>query len=188
MLKESSMLKVHYFRSLPNLVTLTLILFGTAILIGVGFIVLFDLIFWNKDVGMIFFGSRIGEPITLGIGILLIHYLLVGIIFFGVGIGLFFKNRNSAKLSQKVNNYQNQRFMKKSVKNINKQKINPIKKNEKTKKIIREEKIIYGCDHHFGYLSTRPKNSEIPQECIICSRLGSCMVATVYLKKNKQSN
>ena len=113
MLKDSSLLKVHYLRSLPNIITLTLVLFGIAILVGVGFIALFDLIYWNKDVGMIFFGSRIGEPITLGIGILLIHYLLVGITFFGVGIGLFFKNRNSAKLSQKVNNYQNQRFMKK---------------------------------------------------------------------------
>jgi hypothetical protein len=47
----------------------------------------------------------------------------------------------------------------------------------------REERFFSGCLHHFGYLSSRPKDSPIPQECIICQRLGDCMVATVYVKK-----
>jgi len=47
----------------------------------------------------------------------------------------------------------------------------------------REERFFSGCLHHFGYLSSRPKDSPIPQECIICQRLGDCMVATFYVNK-----
>jgi len=49
-----------------------------------------------------------------------------------------------------------------------------------------EEKIFSGCLHHFGYLASRPKNASIPQECILCQRLGDCMVATVFVNKEKR--
>jgi hypothetical protein len=47
-----------------------------------------------------------------------------------------------------------------------------------------EEKMVFrGCHYYFGYLSSRPDDSDVPQECMICPRLGDCMVATVYVKK-----
>jgi hypothetical protein len=46
-----------------------------------------------------------------------------------------------------------------------------------------EDTFFSGCQHNFGYLASRPKDSDIPPECIICQRLGDCMVASVYIKK-----
>ena len=63
------------------------------------------------------------------------------------------------------------------------QKMKDTEKINKIKNSSKEEKVDTECVHYFGYLSKRSKNSPIPHECIICSRLGSCMVATVYLKK-----
>jgi hypothetical protein len=62
-------------------------------------------------------------------------------------------------------------------------RVNNSSKANGTNGIPNEERFFSGCIHHFGYLSSRPKDYPIPQECIICQRLGDCMVATVYVKK-----
>jgi len=31
------------------------------------------------------------------------------------------------------------------------------------------------CQHHFGYLKNRPKNTPIPDECLTCDRMIECL-------------
>ncbi len=33
-----------------------------------------------------------------------------------------------------------------------------------------------GCPHHFGYLSKRPKDIPIPEECLTCRKMVQCML------------
>jgi hypothetical protein len=35
------------------------------------------------------------------------------------------------------------------------------------------------CTHHFGYLSQRPKNEKIPDECVMCEQIVKCMLKGV---------
>jgi len=36
--------------------------------------------------------------------------------------------------------------------------------------------VVSNCSHEFGYLSSRPKDSAIPDECLICPKILHCMV------------
>ena len=45
-----------------------------------------DIAVWNKDLGLIFFGSRVGEPIDLGIGMRVVYYFFIGFTFLSVGL------------------------------------------------------------------------------------------------------
>jgi hypothetical protein len=38
-----------------------------------------------------------------------------------------------------------------------------------------EEKSVPECRHHFGFLSTLPKRSKTPKECLQCCRMTECM-------------
>lgn len=57
------------------------VILGAATLIWVGYLAWYDITVWGKDIFLIFFGSRVGEAISLGIGMRLIAYLLIGIEF-----------------------------------------------------------------------------------------------------------
>lgn len=35
---------------------------------------------------------------------------------------------------------------------------------------------VSNCSHEFGYLRSRPKDSAIPDECLICPKILQCMV------------
>ena len=35
------------------------------------------------------------------------------------------------------------------------------------------------CSLHFGYLSERPKNENIPDECVVCENIVKCMLKAV---------
>ena len=65
-----------------------LIALGSIILVWVACLTWYDITIWGKDVAIIFFGSRTGEVISLGIGMQLIHYLLIGIALQLSGLGL----------------------------------------------------------------------------------------------------
>jgi hypothetical protein len=166
-----------------NLIVLSLV--GSAVLelVWVGWLIWNDITVWNKDIGTIFFGSRTGEAISLEIGMTVFHYFSIGLLLFTTGLFLFIKKRIFAGKPQK------ELLMKSKRTNLEQQNINVNKDSEVKSPIkeenaaLREERIFSGCLHHFGYLSRRPKDSPIPQECIICQRLGDCMVATVYVKK-----
>jgi len=152
---ESVRVELHLGRRLLNLSGLFLAAFGLIILAWVGWLTWYDMTTWGKDVAHIFFGSRTGEAIGLGIGMKVIYYFSIGLALFLLGLFTFLRRRIKEEPVVKP----------------------PMKKNVQAL----EEKIFSGCLHHFGYLADRPKNAPIPQECILCQRLGDCMVATVFI-------
>ena len=119
-----------------------------------------------------------------------INYLLVGISLLIAGVVVFLRNRILSSTPEQV-------IEKQVIKVKNRETAAPIKEQvpvavkapiKVENAIAQEERIFSGCLHHFGYLSSRPRDSPIPQECIICQRLGDCMVATVYVKKANLQN
>ena len=64
------------------------------ILLSLGLVIVFwvfqlvwkDIVVWNKDLGLIFFGSRVGEAISLGVGVSVVHYFFLGLTFLLVGL------------------------------------------------------------------------------------------------------
>ena len=167
----------------PHLVFLSLVGSAALVLAWVGGLTWIDITVWNKDIGAIFFGSRTGEAISLGIGMTVIHYFSIGMLLLAAGVVLFLRKRIFTAEPQQA------LLMRSQKTSLNQQNSNVNGKSEVKSSVneenaaAREERFFSGCLHHFGYLSSRPKDSPIPQECIICQRLGDCMVATVYVKK-----
>ncbi|PVX23862.1 MAG: hypothetical protein CW691_09495 [Candidatus Bathyarchaeum sp.] len=177
---ESLMSKFEFLRSMPNLIIFALFVSAAIVLAWVGQLALTDMSVWNKDLGSILFGSRTGESISLGIGMALIHYVLIGVSLFAAGVVLFLRNRILAvELPQDILMKSQKVKAKNQTKSVKTGKYATKEENAAAS----EDRFFSGCLHHFGYLSSRPKDSPIPQECIICQRLGDCMVATVYVKK-----
>jgi uncharacterized protein YuzE len=81
-------------RLLPNLVGLLLTVTGLLILAQVAWITWYDITVWSKDIVRIFLGSRTGETISLGIGMKIIHYFILGLAFFLSGILAYLRNRS----------------------------------------------------------------------------------------------
>jgi len=82
-------------RLLSNLASLLLTAFGSIILAWIGWLTWSDITVWGKDVALIFFGSRTGETISLGIGMKVIHYLLIGVALLLSGLLTFLRRRRS---------------------------------------------------------------------------------------------
>jgi len=80
---------------LSNLASLFLTAFGSTILAWVGWSTWYDITVWGKDIALIFFGSRTGEAISLGIGMKLIHYFLIGLALLLSGLLTFLRRRRS---------------------------------------------------------------------------------------------
>lgn len=78
---------------LPNLTILFLTLLGSALLIPVALVVYFDAITWGKPILQILMESRTGEDVGLGIGMNLIHYLIIGLSSLLSGLLVFFRKR-----------------------------------------------------------------------------------------------
>jgi len=179
MLNEKLPGKLQPSRLLPNLACILLIVFGATTLAWVSWLTWYDITVWSKDVTSILFSSRTGEYMfpTLGIDMRVIHYFLIGLTLLLSGALASLRvrsktskpNRNNPLTIQPQNDKREEPMAKTLV------------KKEKAKAL--EEKIFSGCLHEFGYLASRPKNTPIPNECIICQRLGDCMVATVITKE-----
>jgi hypothetical protein len=187
MQEESEISQFSFLYSIPNIIILGLFISAIFTIIWVAQIAWNDIVVWNKDIETIFFGSRTGENISLGIGMQLIHYLFVGISLLGVGFIFLLRNKISVTSSQQKNPIKTQKIeIKNPIKISNNiTESNLIESNNDKNDLVTEERFFSGCLHHFGYLSSRPKDSPIPPECIICQRLGDCMVATVYVKKGQ---
>lgn len=183
MLKKLQFSRFGLANILPHVIVLSFVGCAAAILAWVGWLTWLDITNWGKDLGTIFFGSRTGEAISLGVGMTVLHYFLIGILFLSLGVILFIRNRIAAKRMEQdmwIN-------VPKMEQNQNVSKAPTINSNGKEKNsAAREEVFFSGCLHHFGYLSSRPKESPIPHECILCQRLGDCMVATIYVKKENE--
>jgi hypothetical protein len=182
--KESRFSKMGFARLLPKIIVLSLVASAALILTWIGWLTWTDMTQWGKDLGSIFFGSRAGEAISLGIGMTIIHYFLISMSLLAAGVVLFLRNRILATKQQHAMQTKQQRM---NTKHQSKNEASTVKSSVKEENAAaREERFFSGCLHHFGYLSSRPKDSPIPQECILCQRLGDCMVATVYVKKIKE--
>ena len=183
MSEESQTSKFEFLRSIPNLIILALLISAAVVLAWVGIQTLTETSLWNRDIGAIFFGDRTGEAISLGIGMTVFHYFLIGVSLLAAGLVIFVKIRFFTGEPQldmpqaTVMKNEKTKMAQKTTKQQTKMKM-----KEETA-AAQEERFFSGCLHHFGYLSSRPKDSPIPQECILCQRLGDCMVATVYVKK-----
>jgi hypothetical protein len=172
--------KFDFVRDVRLIIIFTLFSSGAWVLGWVSWLTWNDISVWSKDIGSIFFGSRTNEAISLGIGMTIIHYFLIGMSLLAAGVVLFMRNRILATKPQQAMMMKPQKVNVNQSKNVNSVVKSSVKEENAA---AREERFFSGCLHHFGYLSRRPKDSPIPQECIICQRLGDCMVATVYVNK-----
>jgi hypothetical protein len=68
------------------LASLFITVLGSLILGFVGWVTWHDITTWGKDLGLIFFGSRTREAISLGIDLRLIHYFLIGSALLLIGL------------------------------------------------------------------------------------------------------
>jgi hypothetical protein len=180
MLKKLQLSNPNFGHLIPKIMVLILSISGILILIWIGYLTWNDISYWQKGLDTILFGSRTGENIGLGIGMLVVHYYLIGISLFISGLILNFKNR-IPKIGMKNPIQRNPQKMVHEKRNGKSSPLVELKTKESG--VIAEERFFSGCLNYFGYLSSRPKDSPIPQECIICQRLGDCMVATVYAEK-----
>jgi hypothetical protein len=76
--EAAEVIKLHPSR-LSNVAGLFLIALGSTILVWVGWLTWYDITTWSKDLILIFFGSRTGETMSLGIGMRVIYYFLIGL-------------------------------------------------------------------------------------------------------------
>ena len=95
MLKKSDTSKISFF-SLSNIGFLMLFFVSFGFLLMVGYVTVVDVVYWQKDLGFIFFGPRLGEALNLGVGMILFYYLLIGLVLFCLGFVLFYKKRSYA--------------------------------------------------------------------------------------------
>jgi len=127
-----------------NRVSLIPIALGSIILVSIGYLTWYDMTMWGKDIALIFFGSRTGEAISLGIGIRVIHYFLIGSTLLILGFATSLRRRSKA-----IELYLGE--------------ITPEK-----------EKGPSECPYHFGYLKKFDRNIPIPKGCLKCNRMQEC--------------
>ena len=85
--------KIGLNRFMPHIIELSLIGAGVLVMAWVGSLTWTDMAQWGKDIGDIFFGSRTGEAISLGVGMTVFNYFLIGLALIGTGTLLFLRNR-----------------------------------------------------------------------------------------------
>jgi len=91
---ESMRAKLNLSHLLPNVAGLFLAASGSIILAWVGWLTWYDMTSWGKDISLIFFESRTGEAISLGIGMRVIHYFLISLALLLSGLLTFLRRRN----------------------------------------------------------------------------------------------
>ena len=84
--------RIHTVYSLSNIFSFFSGITGSIILAWTGFIIWNDITVWNKNITLILFGSRSGEVISLGIGMRLIFYLILGLALY-IPIFVFLRKR-----------------------------------------------------------------------------------------------
>ena len=78
-----------------KLLVIIFLILGLATFVWVFQLIWKDIVVWNKDLGLIFFGSRVGESLSLGIGIKLIHYFFGGLTFLLIGLVILVHNSHA---------------------------------------------------------------------------------------------
>jgi hypothetical protein len=80
---------------LTKLISPIFALLGSIILVWVSLLVFQDITVWGKSISTIFFGSRTGEFISLGIDMKIIHYLILGIGLLFASFIIFSRSKRS---------------------------------------------------------------------------------------------
>lgn len=86
--------------SLLNRASLLLIAIGSVILIYLGWLTWYDTTTWGKNLFRIFFGSRTGESLDLGIGMRVVYYFVIGLALLLSGVITFAQRRQSRSDAQ----------------------------------------------------------------------------------------
>ncbi len=79
---------------LPYSFNFFLITSGLIIMVWIGWLIWYDVTWWSKDIFLIFFGSRTGEAISLGIGMKIFDYFLLGLILPLSGLVIYSRRRS----------------------------------------------------------------------------------------------
>ena len=118
---------------------------GLTILAWICCFAIYETAMLDKDIILIFFGSRIGEAISLGIGIKIIHYFIIGTALFLSGSLTFLSRRSKAF------------------------------KPHPTANAPQKEKVPSKCSYNFGYLRQLVlNNTPVPNQCLRCPRILEC--------------
>lgn len=84
---------VNFHFGFFSLTSLFLIFLGVILLAWVVWITWYDITTWNKNLTLIFFGSRKGEFMSLGIGMILIYYFIMSLALVFSGSTIFLLKR-----------------------------------------------------------------------------------------------
>ncbi len=135
--------KVHVKRG--KLAGSFLIASGLIILAWICCFTIQEMTIGGKDIALIFFGSRTGEAVSLGIGMRIIHYFVIATALFFSGLLTFLQRRSKAI------------------------ELRP------SATIPEKEKDPSKCPYNFGYLKKLAQNNtSIPEECLRCFRMVEC--------------
>ena len=178
-LQERGSAVISQRRSLWSLVGFFLIAFGSITLVWVGHLTWHDITVWGKDIPLIFFGSRTGENISLGIGMKVIHYFLIGLALLLPGFAVFLRRRLRKcphHFGYLANHPKKESIPKKCFicPYARACADQPQKQKPLDKPTAKKEKDTSKCSHHFGYLRSLPNNQAVPQECTTCQKLVEC--------------
>jgi len=91
---ESMRAKLDLSHPLTNTADLFLAASGSIILAWVCWLTWYDMTSLGKDIAIIFFGSRTGEAISLGIGMKVVYYFLIGLALLLSGLLTFLRRRS----------------------------------------------------------------------------------------------
>lgn len=145
--------------------------FGTSVISSVWFLywICYDVLVWNKALTQARPENYVGLIVSIALAILVTQLGKLGIL-----------EKLALPLEQNVNkkgtNCQQtlEREQMKSIEHI--QQIQPAK--EETTQIASGGFIPSGCKFFLGYLHTRPKSVEIPDECLECEHVVDCLSPT----------
>lgn len=175
--------KPRHSRLRANLPSLFLSALGSIILTMVAYIIWNDMTRWSKDISLILFGSRTGEQISLGIGMKVIYYFLIGMSLLLLGLITLRKKTYAAKTDSDLRpaytpavlDAQRQKQNDGSPTPAQKKTSDVIERSDRLLDTRQEQRDSSTCSPGFGYLSKRAKGTPVPKECLTCRKLPECM-------------
>ncbi len=170
--------KLKTYSTRVNLVGLFLTAFGSAILAWIGWLIWHDVSVWGKDIALIFFGSRTGEPICLGIGMKVIYYFLISLTLLFSGLFTFLRRRNQiieSHLNTTIQEKQSAGTVKVTLK-LPKKLVNFLNDMEESRGTTIEE---YFQDSVFGRVAA---DLDALDECVLTPNVHAQLVEDLGLK------
>ena len=144
------------------------------------FWILYDIFTWNKEltqvrpenyfgliisITILILGTKIGKSSILGKSIHALEHNLE-------------KNRIKKAQDQQLKEVQQKQSI---------EKIHEIQSTkEKEKKIPQDSEVPPGCKFYLGYLNKRPKNVNMPEECLECSNVVNCISPPARTIENRE--